>query len=381
MSDDRGQAFSLQLDVETPLNQTDLLNEIESLDLIVEYGSGAQTFSLSSVDAGSSPEVLAVDPLEDVTVALAGYRDDELIAFGRSAPITATQDTITANLVLARVDDFIWLDMPEPRSFGAVVPAGDGRFWISGGITDGTIRYNRSQTVTDTWAVASIVDGLPTIEPLDFPPLPPLWEEPNNQGTSLEIAGRAGHVMTPLADGALLVGGGTAAFMDTQLTSELNYRFDPSEQTYTPLAAMNRARSFHPAIPMGLGEILMVGGMGYTGEVEFFQFTEDMEVVDPTLGAAGPYLTRLVSGPEGAAAASVGEDGVLVCGGFYTTSTSLPFVPVHGCDLVGPNGDLSEATAMEHAIVYGQMVRLGDGGMLVTGGVELAHEEGLPNDR
>ncbi|MFI8962635.1 kelch repeat-containing protein [Streptomyces sp. NPDC053493] len=72
---------------------------------------------------------------------------------------------------------------------------------------------------------------------------------------------RCGHSATPLPDGRVLVAGGTgtrSAGSERTLTSaEL---FDPALPGWTTAGEMTDARSFHPAVPLPDGRVLVAGG-------------------------------------------------------------------------------------------------------------------------
>ena len=363
-----GEAFTLTLDVQTALNQTGLVDEVQRFDLIVEYPSGRETFPLGTAEPGGQAEVV-VDPLQATSLALAGYDGaDDLLAFGRSAELTIAEGELSATLTIFRVNEFAWLDLPSDDgiALSAVASTGDGSFWISGGVSGRSPFTNTDPT--DAWWSLSLVGGAPEIVVEDAV-LPSLIDEPGNQSSSLDVDGRAGHSMTHLGDGALLIAGGALTFVDGQLTSLESYTWDTASGEAVAQTNMPTRRGFHSSALTGSGNVVLGGGFGFTGNASQFTINESLDFFDASAGEFTGQLAALSAGSIGNAMVSLGEDGVLICGGVVNASGNDLSVS-SGCDLIGVEGGITEDEALSTGVAYGQLVALGDGRALLTGGVE-----------
>jgi galactose oxidase-like protein len=112
---------------------------------------------------------------------------------------------------------------------------------------------------------------------------------------------RSGHTATRLADGRVLVAGGTFANWPTFDTTEL---WDPVDGTSTPGPRLLHARTRHAAALLADGRVLLAGGeTGAGGGVD------EAEVLDLRAGTATPagsvgaawWFPQLVALPDGAA--------------------------------------------------------------------------------
>ena len=374
-----GEAFTLELGVQTASNQTDLLSELDELELIVEYSTGDEVFPLDSTAPGSSVEIV-VDPLDEVSLALVGYAGGDVAAFGRSAELEVSEGTASATLTLLRVDDFAWLDLPGALALSAVAGTGDGEFLISGG-TDNSNAFTGTSTPSTTtdWLSLSLVSGSPVIATLSGAELPDLSAEPQNEGVSSLTAGRMMHSMTTLADGRLLIAGGSERYLSGVGTSREAYVWDPATASVTDQGPLNTGRALHLAALTASGNVVLAGGQGHTGSSSTFSLNESIEVYDPDSAESIERISNTASGPTGGMIASLGEDGVLVCGGLASAGGGQ-FAPSSGCDLVGIEGGGSAAASLPRAVVYGVMVPLPGGQALLTGGATYSPGTALDGD-
>jgi hypothetical protein len=113
--------------------------------------------------------------------------------------------------------------------------------------------------------------------------------------------GRYSHTATVLADGRVLVAGGSNG--TTNLASaEI---FDPAADTWTAVSAMSTARSNHVAALLPNGRVLVAGGStngaqydGYTNTVEFYDPIANAWLPGPSMAEkrTGATATRLATG-------------------------------------------------------------------------------------
>jgi hypothetical protein len=119
--------------------------------------------------------------------------------------------------------------------------------------------------------------------------------------TSGPGASRAGHTATRLADGRVLVAGGTYANWPTFDTTEL---WDPMTGSITPGPRLLHARTRHAAALLADGRVLLAGGDtgagGWVDEAELLDVAAGTAVPAGPVGA-GAWLPQLVALPGGSA--------------------------------------------------------------------------------
>jgi len=171
---------------------------------------------------------------------------------------------------------------------------------------------------------------------------------------SMAVA-RSSHTATLLTNGKVLVAGGT---FDERASAEL---YDPATGTWTPTGDMTEPRSFHTATPLADGKVLVAGGTGPRGDANGFLATA--ELYDPATNTWAPTgnMTTIFGGFHRAALLSDGR--VLLVGGY-----GIPGVQ-ETADLYDPNtGTWSAASSMIEARWNFAATRLEDGRVLVAGG-------------
>lgn len=367
-SQPEGTAFSVQIDVRLAPNQTGLLDEIDTLELLVEYATGTETFPLSTADPGKSAEVVGIEPLSAETVALVGYTDGNVVAFGRSTALTVSEDELSTSLLLLRTDDFAWMDTPGRRAFGAAVATGGGEFWLSGGMIDSP--DGDTSSAQDSWWQLSInADTTLEMTTAEGLLLPSLADEDDNAG-NISVSGRMGHTMTLLDDGDVLIAGGGRDVYDSFAASFEGYRWTPGSTTVDSADNMRNGRSQHAAIVLPSGNVVLAGGYGVTGSETSFTFNLDFEFFDLNDGEFKQPEDLLTTGGVGLSGAPLGEDGALICGGVTLEGTDkAPFAVNSGCDLINLEGEIQPAAELPVSVAYHRMTALPDGSILLTGGV------------
>ena len=194
--------------------------------------------------------------------------------------------------------------LPEPRISFAAWLLPDSRVMVAGGAQDvpvgqdpaasgGTptpMMSNGAVATTEIWDLVSYT----------FSPGPTLPEP------------RANATATILADGRVLVAGGTGT--DGILASAEVW--DPVTKTFTPTGSMQEARVHHTATLLPDGRVLIAGGQGTSGRLA------SAELWDPSTGTftpAGP----LIGARESHTATLLADGRVLIAGGELRADDSL----------------------------------------------------------
>ena len=146
---------------------------------------------------------------------------------------------------------------------------------------------------------------------------------------------RAGHSVTLLADGRVLVAGGDALTDVAEsggalATAEV---FDPVTETWTPTGSMNTARTWHTAVLLTSGRVLVAGGCaGWTYDPVTNRagclITPSAELFDPVNGAWTPTgdMEFARMGPLGGTlgGALLPDGRVLVAGSWHRQDLWIP---------------------------------------------------------
>ncbi|HEX7543244.1 MAG TPA: kelch repeat-containing protein [Candidatus Limnocylindrales bacterium] len=177
---------------------------------------------------------------------------------------------------------------------------------------------------------------------------------------------RSGHTATLLADGRVLVVGGSGD-QDSPATAEA---YDPKTGQFSSAGSLARARSGQTATLLPGGRVLLVGGIG-TGSVSDATSTS-AELYDPKTGrftATGSMATRRWSGHS---ATLLADGRVFVLGG---NTSSIQEVPTASVELYDPGtGKFGAMSSMASARDTQTATLLADGRVLVAGGASGAAE-------
>ena len=171
---------------------------------------------------------------------------------------------------------------------------------------------------------------------------------------------RAFHTATLLADGRVLVTGGSLnGFPESATTSAEIY--DPATGTFTPTGSMATARQDHTATLLGDGRVLIAAG--YTGDFRVGQTTA--ELYDPATGTFTATPTNLTTGRGQHTATALADGRVLIAGGF----TQFPGPGVVSAELYDPStGTFTPTGAMHDPRGWHTATLLNNGTVLVAGG-------------
>jgi hypothetical protein len=166
---------------------------------------------------------------------------------------------------------------------------------------------------------------------------------------------RAEHTATRLADGRVLVTGGT-----TDAAASTAEIYDPQTGVFTPTGNMTGSRRMHTATLLPDGRVLIVGGCS----------SASAELYDPATGrftATGSLHTAICGG----SAALLADGRVLIAGGmsgYIVTAQAEVYDPATGTfSVAGPYANPGSLYPGSDGPVLGASARLADGRVLVTG--------------
>lgn len=166
--------------------------------------------------------------LADGKILVAGGADGASAALGAAAIFDPAPKTWTATGALQ-----------TPRRLHTTTVLADGKVLVAGGIS-GSAQFP--------------APGLASAELFD--PATGTWT-----ATGALHQARWGHSAVPLADGTVLVAGGTTIRSGQSVRALRSAEiYDPATGTWTDAAPMTDARSGHPAVVLGNGRVLVAGG-------------------------------------------------------------------------------------------------------------------------
>lgn len=368
---DIGQAFTLSLEPVVPANQ-DPFTDLDSLLLVVEPEAGLPVRYPFPQTSGS-PDLVGVEPAESATLAIEGYIGDELVAFGRTAPLSLVEGEVSARVLVSEVDSFAWLEnLDRELHQSAAVPTGSGGFLVFGGSED-TPNISSSSAVGDIWRI-EIADPSAGLA------FSSAGEMPGYTVDDVTYTGRTGHSATLLEgegawEGMVLVAGGADGFLNTPTATDHAFLYDPALGAVEYETVMDSPRWGH-SVAVNDGDIYLFGGVNRSEllsltrvmSVEYFdRGTGTFEYLGSNLSADGDYI------PLFGGAAAMGSSGVLYCGGFKLDEVNgdgaADWMASDECWVVSISGVLSDADALPERLLHFSLTTLADDRVLLTGGV------------
>jgi len=165
-----------------------------------------------------------------------------------------------------------------------------------------------------------------------------------------------------LADGRVLVTGGTRTGESGTVFNREAELYDPATQSFTATGPMSTPRIDHASVTLKDGRVLVLGGTT-NGQAAL----NTSEVFDPAAGAF--KVTATMGAPREAATASLLNDGrVLVAGGNFTQGEDFYFVVA--AELYDPASDrFSISGRMKTPRINHTAQALPDGRVLIIGGL------------
>jgi len=380
-----GADYTLTVTPVLPHNQGSLLSELDRMDLVVQPQTGdAEVLALTGLSTGDTSTFDKLPALDGATLMLKGYSGANLVAYGRTELQSIETGEVVVRILVSRVDDFAEMnDLGTATGFAALAPAGSGRFLLFGGNKKGVYPDSASDQILS-------FDVAPPNEGLIFQTLAATMP-PRDDGGAGRICATATLLTRGDHDqrGQILVAGGADTFTidttggyqpDTSTVTWSTFLFDPATNTTTVLRdedeALVHERCGATATELSNGDVVVVGGLA-RGATGTFPAQSTAEIYNPVAGGfesvsgtpGGPFLFH--------AAAALGDQGVLVCGGL--TESSGGFAASNKCDLVTALGSIVPATNMPQALIHPAMAPLPDGTVLLTGGAAPAGTSQLFN--
>jgi hypothetical protein len=176
--------------------------------------------------------------------------------------------------------------------------------------------------------------------------------------TGTMTTARENHTATRLADGRVLIAGGTDLGSHTISSAEL---YDPMTGTFSPTGSMATARAFHTATLLPDGRVLVAAGdpaSWFAGS----PMLASAEVYDPETGTFS--TTAAMTGARGSHTATLLRDGRVVFTGGSDSSRDL-----ETAELYDPaTGAFSATDPMAYGRLYHTATLLRDGRVLVVAG-------------
>jgi hypothetical protein len=217
----------------------------------------------------------------------------------------------------------------------------NGEVLIAGGVTDNC----------DSVPPEFCFDGLVTASAELFDPSTNTFRPTGGMMTA-----RFGHTATLLADGKVLIAGGSDGYLTCCRLSSAEL-YDPATESFITTGGMSLARAAHTATPLADGTVLVAGGATQGSPI-----TTSAEIYDPALGGFTSVGSMAV-GRNKHTATLLADGRVLVTGGMNGcdsfTSAEL-FNPATRA--FSPTGNLTHARDAHSATL------LADGRVLVAGG-------------
>jgi hypothetical protein len=170
---------------------------------------------------------------------------------------------------------------------------------------------------------------------------------------------------TALADGDVLVAGGSHLAGATWEVRAAALRFSPTTEAWEPTGELGQARSAHQAVRLENGEVLAAGGVG-SYAVPNQPALSSAELFDPGSGDWSPTgAMRQARAWYTATLLSSGE--VLVVGGYPSTDHTAP--PLSSAEIYDPaTGEWSDTGSLQTARGFHGAALLPSGRVLVAGG-------------
>lgn len=180
------------------------------------------------------------------------------------------------------------------------------------------------------------------------------------------------HTSTRLPSGKVLIAGGSGGALSLGVTASAEI-FDPATNTFAATGALTKARLFHTATPLSDGSVLIVGGIGPNGVR-----IGEVERYDPATGSFQVIATLATPRTNHAAAPvpslTSASDEVLVVGGSSADG------PTTSVEIVAFNAATKTATvrataSLAQARQDHTATRMRDGSVLVAGGTDPDYQQ------
>lgn len=324
-------------------------------DLVIPLGEVTAGAQLRAEDLPSAEELADVTAMGIAIEPPGGPDDDvgnDLLAYGEApvAGLAPGADLALDVLVseLGTIGDLGKLPATQQRFLRGVALVPPGAVWLFGG------GVTLAEASADVFALRSLDAGAPwKFEKVGT--LPGNGEDPRER---LGLTATTVHV-----DGAplVLVAGGRGTWFESNGNSRDWWLFDPATEEFVAHGQLKTGRAEHGALLQRDGRVLLYGG--YTGQ----DGTSDPEVelFDPVTRKS--ELVDLHTAGTGYAVASLGDAGVIACGGFDLVGLTTARV-TDACRILNLQGVTRDAAPLPVPLARLALAPVGEGYVLATGG-------------
>jgi len=377
--------WSLSLQPHTHPNQ-DPFGPDTALKLVLRDPNGDQVFDLGTPTDGGTlsatglPPASALTGVTDIGIAVetaggdaTAVNLDLLTAYGEAnltSPLApgATLDLPVLVSELESIGDLGSLPESKWRFYRSIAVVPPGSVYLFAGMTDIGNSTTGADVTGDIFKLASIDAG----SPWDFDKIGELPDRQENLGprianvaTTIEVDGK------PMV---LLTGGRPDMWIVNEAYDDW-FLFDPATDAVVEKGPTLDAYSEHVAVSMSNGKVLLTGGW------QSNDFDGGAELFDPSRGESEAVElgveTKILH-----MAASLGDEGALVCGGLSgpinacssadgqgSGCTGSPDATIEDtCVIVNLQGAVRTAASLPIPLVRASMTEAGEGRVLVTGG-------------
>lgn len=369
-------SWNLRLAPIVPYNETPFA-DLDRLTLLLESPTADPVeLDLGLPEGGDIVTLDKLPPFEEATISVRGYRGNALAMWGRTEPMTLVDEDFEVPVYVASTESTGWLGpLPEAAYRPGVLALGSGRFQILGGLT-----LNNNDLLKVEIDTIYEIDLVPPENELVFTEvgLIPAWEDFG--GT--ERDGRYGFTLHELTapgedQGKVLLAGGSAAVglegSSTITASASVYDPDTLEwEVFTDRSSLITPRTEYTSVSNQQGGVVFWGGMIYDADDRLGE-VNTVEMYDPAQRKFQEVGQVSGAGTVDAAAADLGRDGSLFCGGAKLNTIRDDAFDVASSDVcfrVGMDGSVSDAAPLPGGRMGLAMLTLSDGRILAGGGAE-----------
>lgn len=344
--------------------------DLTELEMEIAPAVGEPTrIGLTVPSSGGTAVAEDLPEFEDAVISVYGYDAQGLAAWGHSRTVTLSDgDDLEIPMLFASVDAVAWLGpLQDPVYGGALLAIGGGRFDLLGGVTNdirGQIGLEYDQILS-----------LDLAEPSDPPTFVargtlPQWTEADGATTHTGRTGFTAHLLTEgdYAGWYLLAGGApNYGCDDASAVTGTAVLYDPvTGAAVLHDKEMEHGRSEYTSIADARGYVIYQGGAVYDERGGCYIYP-GFERFDPTTNKFRD-LSQDGSPPHvGAAAATLGTDGSLFCGGVLYGSQG--WETINTCFVVNLEGAITTTDGLESPVAGAAAITLDDGTVLLTGGI------------
>ena len=375
--------FTLRLRPVTPLNQSDLFDDVDRFTITVERGGGSvEVYELGGPGSDGTVTTPEIAALEGAAVGIYGYdAGDSWIAYGRSSAWTLpSDDDDDVAVLMGRVGALGRLtDLPGDLSVvgGQLVADGRGGFISIGGDEQGL--QSADNGLSD---LLRLDMGRPNTS-LSFVRTGDLPAQDTVNGET--VSGLAGHTVTRLTAAHqfqdwLLVAGGSQGLNGSSTVTDQMLLWDPVADETVSLGSDGKLPEgvyHHTADEFGAGFVAIIGGAVGRSATDVvpdrrYQPSQSAAVFEPRSKAT----ERVDTGSENGNllfhdSATLNETRVMTCGGIRWYSGGDEWEAVSNCSILDDSFVLERVE--EHDLVGGPLIHhdmtaLPDGRILLTGG-------------